>query len=325
MSKLNFAIRRLFQMVATLWVIATLLFVMFRAMPGDPTTYFLSEGMPPEARERLIAQYGLDEPTHVQYIEFLRSLVTLELGISFHSGRDVIDIIWLYLPNTLVLMFSAIIFAYAIGIPLGVLAAWKRGEGTEKGAVILALIQRSFPEFWVGLVVLGIFGAWLDVIPMSGMTSGDHRPESFLAMITSLDFIWHLLAPAAVFGFYLMGLPLLLMRNNMLEVLAEDFVDVCRAKGLSERKVMFKHAARNALLPIVTAAAIAIGYAVGGAILVETVFSWPGLGREMVRAVLRRDYPVAQGTFMLLATTVVFMNFVADLIYSWLDPRVTYE
>ena len=160
---------------------------------------------------------------------------------------------------------------------------------------------------------------------MSGMTSRDFRPESFFHMITSLDFLWHLAAPALVLAFYMMGYPLLLMRNNMLEVLSEDFIDVCRAKGLKERTVMYKHAARNAMLPVVTAGAIAIGYSVGGAILIETVFSWPGIGREMVRAVLRRDYPVAQGTFVMLAAAVVIMNFVADLLYSWLDPRVTYD
>lgn len=325
MSKIHFAIRRTAQLVVTLWAIGTLLFVMFRAMPGDPTTYLISQGMDPQQQQALIESYGLDQPTHIQYVEFLTNLATFEFGISFHSSRPVSDIIAIYLPNTLVLMLTAFVFAYVLGVVFGVLAAWHRGEPTEKGTVVMALVQRSFPTFWVGLVVLWIFGAWLDVIPMSGMTSGDFRPESFLAMVTSLDFLHHLIAPAAVLAFYFMGYPLLLMRNNMLEVLSEDFIDVCRAKGLKERNVMFKHAARNALLPIVTAAAVALGYAVGGAILIETVFSWPGLGREMVRAVLRRDYPVAQGTFMMLAASVVFMNFVADLLYSWLDPRVTYD
>ncbi len=325
MSKINYAIRRTGQLLFTIWVIGTVLFAMFRMMPGDPTAFIVDTQMDPEQQQALIERYGLDAPMHVQYYEFFMQILTLDLGLSFHSRRPVSDIIAIYLPNTLVLMLTAFLLAYVFGVTAGVIAAWMRGSNREKGLVVIALIQRSFPTFWVGLVVLWVFGAYLDVIPMSGMTSRDHRAESFFSMILTLDFLWHLMAPAVVLAFYAMGYPLLLMRNNMLEVLSEDFIDVCRAKGLRERTVMFKHAARNALLPIVTAAAIAVGYAVGGAVLVETVFSWPGLGREMVRAVVRRDYPVAQGTFILLAGTVVFMNFVADLLYSWLDPRVTYD
>ncbi|ADD07528.1 ABC-type transport system permease protein (probable substrate dipeptide/oligopeptide) (plasmid) [Natrialba magadii ATCC 43099] len=325
MSKVNYALRRTGQLVLTIWAIATMLFAMFRMMPGDPTVFLVDEQMDPDQRQALIEQYGLDAPLHEQYIEFMIQIVTLDLGLSFHSRRPVRDVIAIYLPNTLILMLTALVLAYIFGVTFGVIAAWARGSGREKLLVVLALVQRSFPSFWVGLVVLWIFGAYMDVIPMSGMTSREHRPESFFMMITSIDFLWHLIAPASVLAFYSMGYPLLLMRNNMLEVLTEDFIDVCRAKGLSERKVMFKHAARNALLPVVTAGAVAVGYAVGGSVLIETVFGWPGIGREMVNAVLRRDYPVAQGTFILLASTVVFMNFFADLLYSWLDPRVTYD
>lgn len=325
MSKANFVIRRFGQLVVTLWIIATMLFAMFRLMPGDPTSYVVSGDMTPEQRAALIESYGLNEPLYIQYVEFLRSLVTLNFGVSFHSRRAVSDIISIYLPHTLLLMLTAFVIAYTLGVVFGVVAAWTRGQGSEKGLVVLALIQRSFPSFWVGLIALWIFGAQLELIPMSGMTSGDFNPDSTFEMVTSTDFLKHLMTPAAVLGFYFMGYPLLLMRNNMLEVLGEDFIDVCRAKGLSERAVMFKHAARNALLPVVTAAAIALGYAVGGSVLIETVFGWPGIGREMIRAVLRRDYPTAQGTFVVLASAVVIMNFAADLVYGWLDPRVTYD
>lgn len=325
MSKVNFVVRRFLQLLVTLWAIGTILFAMFRLMPGDPATYVVSGNMNPDTRQALVEAYGLNEPLYVQYYEFLANMATLQFGVSFHTRRPVIEVIKLFLPNTLVLMLTAFAFAYIIGISVGVIAAWKRGERAEKGAVVVALFQRSFPTFWVGLVVLWVFGAWLNVIPLSGMTAAGERYATFGAMITSLDFYRHLVAPATVLAFYYMGYPLLLMRNNMLEVLGEDFIDVCRAKGLKERTVMFRHAARNALLPIVTAAAVALGYAVGGSVLIETVFGWPGLGREMINAVLRRDYPVAQGTFIMLAATVVVMNFIADLLYSWLDPRVTYE
>ncbi|WP_224450229.1 ABC transporter permease [Haloprofundus salilacus] len=325
MGKASFVIRRTLQLVVTLWAVGTVLFGLFRLMPGDPTSYVVSSQMTQEARQQIIASYGLDQPLHIQYIKFLENLVMLNFGQSFHSNQPVTDVIATYLPNTLILMLTAFISAYAIGITIGVLSGWYRGSRFEKNAVIVALTARSVPTFYVGLIVLWIFGANLGVIPMSGMTSLGTQSTSFWQMVFSLDFLHHLLAPALVLGFYFMGYPLLIMRSSMLEVLSEDFIDVCRAKGLKERTIMFRHAARNALLPIVTAAAIALGYAVGGSVLIETVFAWPGLGREMVRAVLRRDFPVAQGTFMVLATTIIFLNFVADLAYGYLDPRVTYD
>jgi peptide/nickel transport system permease protein len=281
--------------------------------------------MTQEARQQIIASYGLNEPLHVQYIKFLENLVVLNFGQSFHSNQPVTDVIATYLPNTLVLMLTAFVVAYITGITLGVLSGWYRGSRFERSTVITALTARSVPTFYVGLIVLWIFGAGLGVIPMSGMTSLGTQNAGFWEMVFSLDFLHHLAAPAAVLAFYYMGYPLLIMRSSMLEVLSEDFIDVCRAKGLKERTIMFKHAARNALLPIVTAAAIALGYAVGGSVLIETVFAWPGIGREMVRAVLRRDFPVAQGTFIVLAGTIIVLNFLADLAYGYLDPRVTYD
>jgi ABC-type dipeptide/oligopeptide/nickel transport system permease component len=325
MGKASFVIRRTLQLVVTLWAVATVLFALFRLMPGDPTSYVVSSQMTQEARQKIIESYGLNDPLHVQYIKFLENLLQLNFGQSFHSNQPVTDVIATYLPNTLVLMLTAFISAYAIGITLGILSGWYRGSRFEKNAVIVALTARSVPTFYVGLIVLWIFGASLGVIPMSGMTSLGSQSTSFWQMIFSVDFLHHLLAPALVLGFYFMGYPLLIMRSSMLEVLSEDFIDVCRAKGLKERTIMFRHAARNALLPIVTAAAIALGYAVGGSVLIETVFAWPGLGREMVRAVLRRDFPVAQGTFIVLAATIITLNFIADLAYGYLDPRVTYD
>jgi peptide/nickel transport system permease protein len=327
MGKASFIIRRTLQLVLTLWAVGTVLFGLFRLMPGDPTSYVISSQMTQEARRQLIESYGLNDPLYVQYIRFMENLVTLNFGQSFHRNEPVIDIIATYLPNTLVLMLTAFVVAYAIGITLGVMSGWYRGSRFERSTVITALTARSVPTFYVGLIVLWIFGVKLGVIPMSGMTSLGTGGEytGFFDMVFSADFLHHLIAPAVVLGFYYMGYPLLIMRSSMLEVLSEDFIDVCRAKGLKERTIMFKHAARNALLPIITAAAIALGYAVGGSVLIETVFAWPGIGREMVRAVLRRDFPVAQGTFMVLATTIIFLNFLADLAYGYLDPRVTYD
>ncbi|WP_254546633.1 ABC transporter permease [Halomarina pelagica] len=325
MGKAQFFVRRVLQLAVTFWAVGSVLFLLFRLMPGDPTSYIISGQMTAEARRQIIASYGLNEPLYVQYVKYMGNALTLNFGQSFHSNQPVSAVLATYLPNTLVLMLTAFVIAYVLGILLGVLAGWYRGSRFERSTVIVALLARSVPAFWVGLLVLWIFGAEMGLIPMSGMTSLGHENTSFWGMVLSIDFLRHLAAPALVLAYYYMGYPLLIMRSSMLEVLREDFIDVCRAKGLSERKVMFNHAARNALLPIVTAAAIALGYAVAGSVLIETVFGWPGIGREMINAVLRRDYPVAQGTFMVLAATIIIMNFLADLAYGYLDPRVTYD
>ena len=325
MGKINFFVRRTVQLVVTLWAVATALFMLFRLMPGDPTAYIISPQMTPEVRERIIESYGLNDPLWVQYLRYMENLATFNLGRSFKTNDQVADVVMTYLPNTLVLMLSAFVLAYTIGVTLGVLTGWYRGSRFEKNTVVTALVGRSVPSFWVGILVIWIFGAYYNIIPMSGMTSMGTNPDGFFDMVFSLDFLHHLVAPMLVLAFYYMGYPLLIMRNSMLETLSEDFIDICRAKGLTEGAIMFKHAARNAMLPVLTAAAIAVGYAVGGSVLIETVFGWPGIGREMIRAVLRRDYPVAQGTFLVLALSVVLMNFVADLLYGVLDPRVTYD
>ena len=325
MGKVNFFVRRTVQLVLTLWAVATVLFLLFRLMPGDPTSYIVSPQMTPEVRQQIIANYGLNDPMWVQYLRYIENLATLDLGRSFKTNEQVAGILATYLPNTLILMLTAFVIAYTVGVTMGVLTGWYRGSDFEKGAVVTALVGRSVPSFWVGILVLWVFGATLGFIPMSGMTAIGTEPSGFWDMVFSVDFLRHLVAPVAVLAFYYMGYPLLIMRNSMLETLSEDFIDICRAKGLTERAIMFKHAARNAMLPVLTAAAIAVGYAIGGSVLIETVFGWPGIGREMIRAVLRRDYPVAQGTFLVLALSVIVMNFVADLLYGVLDPRVTYD
>jgi peptide/nickel transport system permease protein len=324
MGRLQYVVRRVVQLCVTILAVSTILFGLFRLMPGDPTTLIVSPGMDSSVRQRLIEDYGLNDPLSVQYLRYIENILTLDFGRSFHTNAQVIDVIATRLPNTLVLMFSALFVAYSVGVTLGVLSAWYRDSSYETGVVVTALVGRSVPSFWTGLIILWIGGAWLNVIPLSGMASIGES-GGFWDTTLSFDFLRHLVGPASVLAFYYMGYPLLIMRNSMLEVLSEDFINLCRAKGLRDRTIMFKHAARNALLPVLTAAAVAVGFAVGGSVLVETVFGWPGLGREMVQAVVRRDYPVAQGTFIVLASTVILMNFVADLLYGVLDPRVAYD
>jgi len=227
--------------------------------------------------------------------------------------------------NTLVLMATAISIAYIVAIPAGAFIAWKRGTNVEQAGIVFAIISRSAPVFWTGIIAIYLLSMKLNIFPAGSMTTAGKEFSGQVDMFLSVDFLQHLILPAVVQAFYYLSLPMLLMRSSMLEVMNEDFVNFAKLKGISERTVMLKHAARNALLPVVTAFAIAAGYAIGGSVVIETVFAWPGIGRLMVSSVLANDYPVAQATFLLLAMLVIIANFLADLAYGYLDPRVTYD
>ncbi len=200
--------------------------------------------------------------------------------------------------------------------------AWIRGSWLEQAGVTVTLMTRAAPEFWVGMLLLTVFAFRLNWLPSSGATGAGILYESEWEKLTSLDFWRHMILPAATLGLYLHGLPLLLMRSNMLETLQDDFITMGRLMGYSEWRLMVRHAARNALLPVATALALGVGYSIGGNVVVETVFGWPGIGRLLVRAVAASDYPLAQGAFFLFAAIMVVMNFVADAMYGFLDPRV---
>jgi peptide/nickel transport system permease protein len=226
-------------------------------------------------------------------------------------------------PNTLLLTGTSLLVAYAFGAVGGAFLAWRRGSPIEGAGILLALMTRAAPEFFLGMLVLSFFSFNLGWFPSSGVSDPGVIYSSIFDQVLSLDFWHHLALPAITLAIYLQGLPLLLMRSNMLEVLDEDFVTMARMKGLRESRVMLAHAARNALLPIVTALTLGIGYAIGGNVVIENVFSWPGIGRLLVRAVSAHDYPLAQGAFLLIAVVIVTMNFLADVIYGALDPRVS--
>jgi peptide/nickel transport system permease protein len=222
-------------------------------------------------------------------------------------------------------MLTAILISYSVGIYLGAHLGWIRGTKLERIEMFAVLCARSLPVFWTGLIVLYIFSFRLGLFPIGGMRSISASPTGVVDTFFSVDFLHHLVLPTVSLSLYYTGLPLLLMRNNMLEVITEDYIETARAKGLPRRRIVFVHAARNAILPVVTAFAIAIGFSIGGQVLIETVFSWPGLGREMVNSALRSDYPMAQGAFLLLATIIIVMNFLADMAYTYLDPRVNVD
>lgn len=324
MAKLNqkYVTQRVVMMVISLFIIITMLFFLFRQVPGGPVAALAPGSLPADVRTRLIEQYGLDKPLFDQYLAYMTNFVQGDFGRSFYYGKPVITVVKDRLANTLALMLPAILISYTIGIYAGAHLGWIRGSRTERLEMLFVLLLRSTPVFWTGMVMLYIFGFELAWFPLGGMRSISANPSGTLDKFLSMDFVKHVILPVVSLSFYYTGLPLLLMRNNMLETLTEEYIQTARAKGLSNRRIMLRHAARNALLPVITAFAVAIGFAVGGQVLIETVFSWPGLGQEMVQSSLRSDYPVAQATFFLLAMMVIVMNFIADLMYTYLDPRV---
>jgi len=314
---------KLAQLLFVLWATATVLFLLFRLMPGDPLTAFIDPSFTAAEREALKHQFGLDQPLFQQYLIYLTNLAQLNLGKSFFYREEVSRLVWQVFPNTIVLTLAALITAYGVGTLLGALIAWKRNSLLERIALPVVLMLRAAPEFWLGMVLLAVFSFALGWFPSGGtLEAGAERQGSMIADMFSRDFLVHLVLPATTLALYLVGLPVLLMRSTMLEVLNEDFITLARMQGFSESVIMLRHAARNALLPVVTAFTLGIGYSVGGNVVIETVFSWPGLGRMLVKAVQAHDYPLAQGAFLLIAVVTIAMNALSEFVYRLLDPRV---
>lgn len=321
-GQLWYLLKRALMMVLVLWVITTMLFLLFRLAPGNPLAAYIDTTFTPEQQQALLKSFGLDQPLHMQYVIYIGNLLRGEFGRSFAYRAPVLRLLSESLFNTIMLTGVALVLAYIVGVINGVFLAYKRGTWWEKTGLVGTLMTRSAPQFWVGMLVLTVFSFQLGWFPSGGATSPGVIYEHEWQKLFSADFWRHLALPALTLAIYLHGLPTLLMRSNMLDVMEEDFVTMARMKGLPEWAIMIKHAARNALLPVITALALGIGYAVGGNVLIETVFSWPGLGRMLVRAVAASDYPLAQGAFFIIAVIIVVMNLVADLLYGWLDPRV---
>jgi peptide/nickel transport system permease protein len=317
--------KRIFFMVFTLFTLATLMFFMFRLLPGDPTMTVISSALNPKAQEAMRKQFGLDKPLFEQYTLYIKSTAKLDFGYSFQHARRVSEMITGRLTNTLVLTVPSLLLAYVLGVLGGAFIAWKRGSKFEIGTIIVSTAFFSAPVFWLGILAILFFSVKLDLFPIGHIVSPGVYHDSVLGMFFSLDFLHHLALPLLVNTFYYTCFPLLLMRSSMLEVFGEDFIELCKMKGLREKQILFRHAMRNSLLPVATTIPLIMGWAVAGSVVIETVFSWPGLGRLMVEGVQRSDYPVVQACFLLIAVITIVGNFLADLLYGLLDPRITYE
>lgn len=320
-----YILKRLALAVTTVLFLATIIFILFRMLPGDPTMTVLSPALSPDVQKELRHRFGLDKPITEQYFIYVKNLVRGELGTSFQHGIKAYDIIAERFWNTMFLMVPSLFLAYLFGIIIGAYIAWKRDTKTEISVIVGSIVMRSGPIFWVAIIFIYLFAVKMRLFPTGHMRTPGYTATGMFETFFSTDFLYHLLLPMLCMAIYYGCYPLLIMRTSMLEVLGEDFIDLSKAKGLSELRVIFKHAMRTSLLPIATSVSLLGAYAVAGSVLVETVFSWPGLGRLMVRSVLDSDYPVAQAAFLLIGVLVVLGNFIADMLYGILDPRIRYR
>jgi peptide/nickel transport system permease protein len=337
MERGNYLLRKLGFAAATLAAVLVFNFLLFRILPGDPVKLIIhSPRMTREAQERIRSSFGLDKPLWLdverlkegdvvgaldsQFTTYLGNLFRGELGISFASRQDVSQMLSERVWRTVVLVLAGDVIAIFLGMALGMVAAWRRGTRLDAGILLGALFSWALPTFFLGIILLILARGRL---PVGGMVTPGLRPEDGLTYW--LDVGRHLVLPTITMAIVYTGEYVLIMRSGVMEVLAEDYILTAKAKGLSTLRILRTHALKNAMLPMVTMIALTFGYTVGGAIQVETVFSWPGIGRLMYEAVQKRDYPVLQGTFLLLAVSVIVANLVADLLYSALDPRVKAE
>ncbi|MCW4037060.1 MAG: ABC transporter permease [Candidatus Bathyarchaeota archaeon] len=315
--------KRTLQGITTILLAITLNFVLFRVMPGDPTQAMVGDPrIDTETRLALIRKFGLDRPLFEQFVVYFINLFKGELGVSFvQLGRPVISIILgRKLVNTLVLMGSSMAIAFLLGIMFGVIAAWKRGTRADISFIIFSLATYSMPVFWFGMLLLLAFSFYFNIFPIAGtITPGVIHPN-FLAYAS--DYLHHLMAPMITLAVSFFGGYFLFMRDTILDVFTEDYMLTARAKGLSDRKVLFKHAMRNALLPMVSLMGVHVTFLISGATMTETVFSWDGLGRLIYDSVRDSDYPVLQGIFLFMSILAVVASILADITNAFLDPRI---
>ena len=327
------------------WAAFTILFVLvlnfflFRVLPGDPARAGIHDPrLKKEAIEAIRVRYGLDKPVincfeslnpvkfgscgvnplDTQFFIYVNTLLHGEMGISYHSNRPVADILLERLWNTVLLIGAGQILAVIVGVIFGVFAAWKARTNIDYGSLIISLVAWSLPTFWLGIILL--FWGSNNGLPIGGMQTPGLSSQPFF--VRAGDVLSHMLLPTLTYTIVYMGEYMLIMRSSLLDVLSEDYILTAKAKGLSTFQVLKDHALKNAMLPLVTVIAINLGFTMAGAVQIESVFSWPGLGGAVYEAVNRRDFPVLQGAFLLIAIAVIAANLLADLTYSYLDPRV---
>jgi peptide/nickel transport system permease protein len=302
---LRFLISRLASALIVILGVACLVFFLIHLVPGDPVEVMLGESARPADREALRHALGLDLPLPVQLFNFLEGLVRFDLGESLHSKRAITEILLERVPATLELAVAALVVAVGLAMPLGAVAALRRRTGWDTGAMTFAVLGVSIPNFVMGPLLILMFSFWLGWFPVSGREG-----------------VASLVLPALTLGTALSAILARMVRSSLLEVLGEDYIRTARAKGLGEFQVILKHALRNATLPIITILGLQLGTLLGGAVITEIVFSWPGVGQLTIESIQRRDYPVLQACVLLISVAYVLVNTLTDIVYAWLDPRI---
>ena len=313
--------KRLGVMVFTLWIVVTVTFFLFRAVPGDPSLVLIGPEIEASAADSIRESFGLDRSLGVQYWSYLTNALQGDLGMSFRYRVPVSTVLSEKLANTAVLVLPAMLVAFGLGALLGSLTASRPNSRLDRLITQLFLSIKSAPSFWLATMALVIFSLSLGLTPSGGMTTpGAPRVEGFERFFSG-DVLSHLILPLVILAAIFTVEPLMTMRTSMIEILNDDFLEFGHAKGFSRSRITL-HAARNSLLPMVSLVPSIAGHLIAGSVIIEIVFSWPGMGREIVDAVNRFDYPMMQGTFMAIAALAILVNAVADIVYTYLDPRV---
>ena len=310
--------RRLLLLVPVLVGVSVIVFMVLNLSPGDPVESMLGAQATQEDRRRLRADLGLDQPLHVQYVRWLGHVVQGDLGRSLWMKRPVLAEVLLRFKATLILTGTALLLSTTVGLALGVASATRPNSLLDRVSAMASLFGASMPSFWLGIVLMVVFALQLGWLPASGMYApygGGDLP----------DLLAHLILPAITLAAASVTIIARLTRATMLETLGQDYIRTARAKGVVERAVVLRHGLGNALIPIVTVIGVQAGYLLGGAVLTETVFAWPGVGTLMVQGILARDFPLVQGCVLVVALSFVLINLAVDLLYAWLDPRIRYE
>jgi peptide/nickel transport system permease protein len=300
-----FILSRLFSAFLVLLGVSCLVFLLIHLVPGDPVEVMLGEAAQPADREALRHALGLDQSLLTQLLHYFNGLLHLDFGVSLQSKRPITELLWERIPATAELAGAALLVAVMIAVPLGVIAAVRKDSPWDYGAMTVSMLGVSIPNFWLGPILILVFSVWLGWLPVSGR----EQPDSIIL-------------PAITLGTALAAVLSRMVRSSLLEVLHEDYIRTARAKGLPESAVIWRHGLRNALLPVVTVLGLQLGVLLGGAVITEMVFSWPGLSELTIASIQRRDYPVVQACVLLISTSYVVVNTLTDLVYGWLDPRV---
>ena len=300
--------RRLIQSVVVVWGVSVIVFFLLRLAPGDPASLLLAESATPEQIEAVREKWGLNQPIPVQYMVFLGRALQGDLGNSLFFQKPALSVLLERLPATLQLSAAALAFSLLVAIPVGLISALRRDSLWDYFGTGLAMLGQAIPPYWLGIMLILVFSVGLGWFPTSGRGT-----------------VWHLVLPAVTLGSVLMALVTRLVRSGMLDVLGEDYIRTARAKGLPERGVIVRHALRNILIPLVTVLGLQLGALFGGAVITESIFAWPGVGRLALQAISARDYPLVQASVLFISVVYVFLNLAVDILYVYLDPRIRFE